>query len=217
VKILGRAGISFGVMAEERCHGEVGRRLGEEYLYQTAAGENIANLRKYAFRKIVTHCPHCFNTLKNEYPQFEGGRFQVLHHSELIADLISDGSIRPTLPARQAVAFHDPCYLGRQNGVFEAPRASLGAVPELNLVELPRNRARGVCCGGGGGQSWLEAASRKRVNIVRTEEIVASGAQTVAVGCPFCLSMLDAGRKAVGAEDALQVKDIAELVAAGLE
>lgn len=217
VKILERAGVSFGVMAEERCHGEVGRRLGEEYLYQTAAGENIANLRKYAFRRIVTHCPHCFNTLRNEYPQFEGGRFEVVHHSELIADLLGAGRIRPTLPAARTVAFHDPCYLGRQNGVFEAPRASLAAVPGASMLELPRNRARGVCCGGGGGQSWLEVEARKRINVIRTEEIVASGAQTVAVGCPFCLAMLDAGRKAVGAEDKLQVKDVAELVAAGLE
>jgi Fe-S oxidoreductase/nitrate reductase gamma subunit len=217
VKILKEAGVSFGVMAEERCHGEVGRRLGEEYLYQTAADENIGNLRKYAFRRIVTHCPHCFNTLKNEYPQFDGGRFEVVHHSELIAALLKDGRIRPTLPAAQTVAFHDPCYLGRQNGVFDAPRESVAAVPGAKLVELPRNRARGVCCGGGGGQSWLEVEARKRINIIRTEEIVASGAQTVAVGCPFCLAMLDAGRKSVGAEEKLQVKDIAELVAAGLE
>jgi len=217
VRILEKAGVSFGVMAEERCHGEVGRRLGEEYLYQTAAGENIENLRKYSFRRIVTHCPHCFNTLKNEYPQFDGGRFEVVHHSELIAGLVEDGRIRPALPAAQTVAFHDPCYLGRQNGVFEAPRASLAAVPGAKLVELPRNRARGVCCGGGGGQSWLEVEARKRINVVRTEEIVASGAQTVAVGCPFCLSMLDAGRKTVGAEETLQVKDIAEIVAGALE
>jgi Fe-S oxidoreductase len=217
VKILKEAGVSFGVMAEERCHGEVGRRLGEEYLYQTAADENIGNLRKYAFRRIVTHCPHCFNTLKNEYPQFDGGRFEVVHHSELIAALLKDGRIRPTLPAAQTVAFHDPCYLGRQNGVFDAPRESVAAVPGAKLVELPRNRARGVCCGGGGGQSWLEVEARKRINIIRTEEIVASGAQTVAVGCPFCLAMLDAGRKSVGTQERLQVKDIAELVAAGLE
>jgi Fe-S oxidoreductase/nitrate reductase gamma subunit len=216
VKILRHAGISFGVMAEERCHGEVGRRMGEEYLYQTAAAENIGNLRQHAFRKIVTHCPHCFNTIKNEYPQFEGGEFEVVHHSELIAELIDTGRIRLDAVPPHTVAFHDPCYLGRQNGVFDAPRTSLAGVPGVSVVELPRNRSRGVCCGGGGGQSWLEVSARKRINIIRTEEIIASGADVAAVGCPFCLSMLDDGRKALGAEERLPLRDLAEIVADAL-
>ena len=216
VKILRQGGVSFGVMAEERCHGEVGRRMGEEYLYQTAAAENIGNMRKHAFRRIVTHCPHCFNTIKNEYPQFAGGDFEVVHHSQLIAELIETGRIRPRGAQAQTVAFHDPCYLGRQNGVFAAPRESLAAIAGVTLVELPRNRARGVCCGGGGGQSWIEVSARKRINIVRTEEIVASRADVAAVGCPFCLSMLDEGRKAVGVESHLPLKDLAEIVADAL-
>jgi Fe-S oxidoreductase/nitrate reductase gamma subunit len=216
VKILRRAGISFGVMAEERCHGEVGRRMGEEYLYQTATAENIGNLRRHAFRRILTHCPHCFNTIKNEYPQFENGDFEVVHHSELIADLIRSGRISPASAQGRTVVFHDPCYLGRQNGVFEAPRAALAGVKGLDVVELPRNRERGVCCGGGGGQSWMEVSARKRINIVRTEEIVASGADVAAVGCPFCLSMLDEGRKTLGVEERLPLRDLAELVADAL-
>jgi Fe-S oxidoreductase len=213
VKILRSAGISFGVMAEERCHGEVGRRMGEEYLYQTAATENIDNLRQRTFGRILTHCPHCFNTLKNEYPQFERGGFDVVHHSTLIAELLESGRIRPAAVAPQTVAFHDPCYLGRQNGVFDAPRASLAGVPGVQLVELPRNRMQGVCCGGGGGQSWMEVSARKRINLIRTEEILASGADVAAVGCPFCLSMLDEGRKRLGADDRLPLKDLAEIVA----
>ncbi len=213
VKILQRAGVSFGVMAGERCHGEVGRRMGEEYLYQTAAAENIENLRQHSFRRIVTHCPHCFNTIRNEYPQFDGGQFEVLHHSELIAELIAAGRIRLERGESRTVAFHDPCYLGRQNGVFDAPRATLEGVPGVRLVELPRNRAHGVCCGGGGGQSWMEVSQRKRINIIRTEEIVASRAEVAAVGCPFCLSMLDEGRKTIGVEERVALKDVAEIVA----
>jgi len=216
VKILRHAGVSFGVMAEERCHGEVGRRMGEEYLYQTAAAENIGNMRQHAFQKVVTHCPHCFNTIKNEYPQFEGGQFEVVHHSQLIAELIEAGRIQMASAPPRTVAFHDPCYLGRQNGVFDAPRASLAGVPGVSLVELPRNRTHGVCCGGGGGQSWMEVSARKRINIIRTEEIVASRADVAAVGCPFCLSMLDEGRKMVGAEAQLPLKDLAEIVAESL-
>jgi Fe-S oxidoreductase len=215
VKILRSAGVSFGVMAEERCHGEVGRRLGEEYLYQTAAAENIGNMRQYQFSKVMTHCPHCFNTLRNEYPQFDDGKFEVVHHSQLIDALVRSGLISLRGGKAQTVAFHDPCYLGRQNGVFEAPRAA-AAVPGVTLVEIPRNHARAVCCGGGGGQMWMEVHARKRINIIRAEEIAATGAATVAVGCPYCLTMLDEGRKVAGAEERLQVKDISELVAEAL-
>jgi Fe-S oxidoreductase len=217
VTILRQAGVSFGVIAEERCHGEVGRRLGEEYLYQTAAVENVGNLRRYAFDKVLTHCPHCFNTFRTEYPQFEGGTFEVVHHSQLIAELIRSGRIRPSVAHERTVAFHDPCYLGRQNGEFAAPREVLAAVPGVRPLEVPRNRERAVCCGGGGGQMWMEVHARKRINILRAEEFVAAKARTVAVGCPYCLTMLDEGRKVAGAEDTLEVKDIAELVAESLD
>jgi Fe-S oxidoreductase len=216
VKILKKAGVSFAVMAEERCHGEVARRLGEEYLYQTVTTENVENIKKYAFDKVITHCPHCFNTIKNEYPQFDGN-FEVLHHSVVIADLVKSGRIKPTRTTDQTVAFHDSCYLGRYNGIFDAPRETARSVPGLRLIEMPRNREQGLCCGGGGGQMWMETPAKKRVNVIRVEEALESKPDVVGVACPFCLAMVDLGRKVAGAEETLQVKDISELVAESLE
>ena len=208
--------MSFGVMAEERCHAEVARRLGEEYLYQTATAENVENVKKYSFDKVITHCPHCFNTIKNEYPQFEGN-FEVLHHSVVIAELVRSGRVKPTKATDRSVAFHDSCYLGRYNGIFEAPRETARSVPGLRLIELPRNRERGLCCGGGGGQMWMETPAKKRVNVIRVEEALGAKPDVVGVACPFCLAMVDLGRKVAGAEETLQVKDISELVAESLE
>jgi Fe-S oxidoreductase len=215
VKILKAAGVSFAVMAEERCHAEVGRRLGEEYLYQTVQQENVENLNRYRFRKVITHCPHCFNTIRNEYPQF-GGTYEVFHHSVVINQLIEAGRIRPSKPIEQTVAFHDSCYLGRYNGIFEAPRAVARSVPGLKLVEMPRNRERGLCCGGGGGHMWMEIPAEKRVNIIRVEEALQAKPDIVGTACPFCLAMVDLGRKVKGVEDTLAVKDISELVAESL-
>jgi len=216
VKILRAAGVSFGVMQEERCHGEVARRLGEEYLYQTLQQENIKAINRYRFRKVITHCPHCFNTIKNEFPQF-GGTYEVLHHSQVIDQLIRAGRIKPTKALDATFAFHDSCYLGRYNGILEAPRSVARSVPGLRVVELPRNRARGLCCGGGGGHMWMEVKSKKRVNLIRVEEILEAKVDTVGTGCPFCLAMLDLGRKVKGADETLQVKDVSELVAESLE
>jgi len=216
VKILRAAGVSFGVMQEERCHGEVARRLGEEYLYQTLQRENIQAINRYRFRKVITHCPHCFNTIKNEFPQF-GGTYEVLHHSQVIDELIRAGRIKPTKALDATFAFHDSCYLGRYNGILEAPRSVARSVPGLRVVELPRNRARGLCCGGGGGHMWMEVKSKKRVNLIRVEEILETKVDTVGTGCPFCLAMLDLGRKVKGADETLQVKDVSELVAESLE
>jgi Fe-S oxidoreductase/nitrate reductase gamma subunit len=216
VKILQKAGVSFAVMREERCHGEVARRLGNEYLYQMLAEENVGRMKRYAFQKVITHCPHCFNTIKNEYPQF-GGDFEVLHHSVVISALIRAGRITPTKPLPQTVVFHDSCYLGRYNGIFEAPREAARAVPGLRLVEMPRNRERGLCCGGGGGQMWMETPALKRVNLIRVEEALGTKPDVVASACPFCLAMVDLGRKVAGAEERVEAKDIAELVAESLE
>jgi Fe-S oxidoreductase len=215
VKILKAAGVSFGVMSEERCHAEVGRRLGEEYLYQTVTQENVETIKQYRFRKVITHCPHCFNTIKNEYPQF-GGKYEVLHHSQVIQTLIEEGRIKPTKPLDASVAFHDSCYLGRYNGIFDAPRNVAKAVPGLRVVELPRNRERGLCCGGGGGHMWMEVKAEKRVNLIRVEEALDAKVNMVATGCPFCLAMIDLGRKVKGAEETLAVKDVSELVAESL-
>src|SRR5436189_1182515 len=216
VKILKAARVSFGVMQEERCHGEVARRLGEEYLYQTLQQENVAAINRYRFRKVITHCPHCFNTLRNEFPQF-GGTYEVLHHSQVIDGLIRAGRIRPTKALDATLAFHDSCYLGRYNGITEAPRRVARAVPGLRVVELPRSGARGLCCGGGGGHMWMEVKSKKRVNLIRVEEILETKADIVGTGCPFCLAMMDLGRKVKEAEGTLQVKDVSELVAESLD
>jgi Fe-S oxidoreductase len=216
VKILKKAGVSFGVMTEERCHGEVARRLGNEYLYQMLADENVGNIKQYSFEKVITHCPHCFNTIRNEYPQF-GGDFAVLHHSVVIRELLRAGRVQPVKPLDKTVAFHDSCYLGRYNGIFDAPRETAIYVPGLKLVEMPRSRERGLCCGGGGGQMWMETPAQKRVNVIRVEEALTVKPDIVASACPFCLAMVDLGRKVVGAEERLQVKDIAELVAESLE
>src|SRR5213083_3639331 len=216
VKILKAARVSFGVMQEERCHGEVARRLGEEYLYQTLQQENVAAINRYRFKKVITHCPHCFNTIKNEFPQF-GGTYEVLHHSQVIDDLVQRGRIKPIKPLTTTVVFHDSCYLGRYNGIMGAPRRAAAAVPGLSVIDPPNARERGLCCGGGGGHMWMEVKSAKRVNIIRTEELLATGARTVATACPFCLAMLDLGRKVVGAEERLAVKDVSELIAESLE
>jgi Fe-S oxidoreductase/nitrate reductase gamma subunit len=214
VRVLKAAGVSFGVMAEERCHGEVARRLGEEYLYQTAAAENIGNLRRYEFGRILAHCPHCFNTLKNEYPQFDGGGFEVEHHSQLIAGLLEQGRVA-TAPSERRVAFHDPCYLGRYNGVFDAPRAlvrrAAGAV-----AEIEPGGERAMCCGAGGGRMWMEDASGARINVERARQALATAPDAVAVACPFCTTMLTDGVAQLGAQSAVAVKDIAELVAESL-
>jgi len=215
VAILKKAGVSFGVMQEERCHGEVARRLGEEYLYQTVQAENVEAINGYSFKKVITHCPHCFNTIRNEFPQF-GGTYEVLHHSQVIDDLVRTGRIKPIKPLAGSVVFHDSCYLGRYNGIMDAPRRVAAAVPGLRVIDPPNARERGLCCGGGGGHMWMEIKSEKRVNIIRTEELLATGAATVATACPFCLAMVDLGRKVAGAEERLSVKDVSELVAESL-
>jgi Fe-S oxidoreductase len=215
VAILKKAGVSFGVMQEERCHGEVARRLGEEYLYQTVQAENVEAINGYSFKKVITHCPHCFNTIKNEFPQF-GGTYEILHHSQVIDELVRSGRIKPIKPLAGTVVFHDSCYLGRYNGIMDAPRRVAAAVPGLRVVDPPNARERGLCCGGGGGHMWMEIKSEKRVNIIRTEELLATGAATVATACPFCLAMVDLGRKVAGAEERLAVKDVSELVAESL-
>ena len=216
VRILKSAGVSFAVMAEERCHAEVGRRLGEEYLYQTVQQENIEALNRYRFRKVVTHCPHCFNTIRNEFPQL-GGSYDVIHHSVLLNELIAAGKIKPVRSLAQTVVFHDSCYLGRYNGIMDAPRDVARAVPGVDLVEAPRTRERGLCCGGGGGHMWMEIPAEKRVNLIRVEELLAVKPTTIGTACPFCLAMVDLGRKVAGAEETVQVKDISELVADSLD
>lgn len=214
-QLMHAAGLKFAIMAEESCTCESARRLGEEYLYQTATNANVLNMKKYTFDRVVCHCPHCFNTIKNEFPQFDGD-FEVIHHSQLLEELLNDGRLQIPDAVRQSVAFHDSCYLGRYNGEYDAPRASLAAAG-VDIVELPRSKENGLCCGGGGGQMWFEGYAQKGVNVIRLEEIVASGADRVAVACPFCLTMLDSARGGVGdAADGVKVMDVAEVLAEAL-
>ncbi len=214
VKILQTAGVKFAVMQEERCNCESARRLGNEYLYQMATLENVEALKQYKFKRIVTTCPHCLNTLKNEYAQFDG-KFEVVHHTQLINELLASQRLAPKQSAHQTITYHDSCYLGRYNGIFDPQRQVLQAVG-ANLVEMQRARETGLCCGGGGGRMWLEENTGTRINTKRVEDVIAVNAQTVASACPFCLSMLDDGAKALSVDEKIARKDIAELVAESL-
>jgi len=214
VQIFRAAGVDFAILGEEEsCNAEWARRAGEEYLYQVQAEENVAALSQYKFRQIVTQCPHCYNTLKHEYPQF-GGQWQVFHHSQLIQTLIAEGRLSPKDRWQGgAVTYHDSCYLGRYNQIYDAPRQVLMAIPGLQLDEMKRSRERGFCCGGGGACMWMEHEAGHRVNDVRMAEIEATGARLAAVACPFCLIMLDEAGTALGANSVPERQDIAEVIA----
>jgi Fe-S oxidoreductase len=176
--------------------------------------ENVETLNRYKVRKIVTACPHCYNTLKNEYPQFGGG-YDVVHHTELLQDLIQSGRLKASARSRQRITFHDSCYLGRYNGIYDAPRDLLAAGGG-NLAEMPRSRDRGFCCGAGGARMFMEEKAGKRVNIERTEEALKLNPNTIATACPFCMTMLTDGLKAKDAEGLVQVRDVAEVLADAL-
>ncbi|GAI15844.1 unnamed protein product, partial [marine sediment metagenome] len=191
--------------------GEPARRLGNEYLFQMQAEKNIELLKNYNIKKIVTACPHCYNTIKNEYPQF-GGEFEVIHHTEFIANLLEQGGLRIIKGSRGVVTYQDSCYLGRYNDIYELPRQILNNMPDITLVEMEQNRERGFCCGGGGGHMWLEERVGRRINELRTEQAIEAKAQIIATACPFCLQMFEDGIKAKAAEEWLKVMDIAELV-----
>ena len=212
-KLMKLAGTKFGILGtEESCCGEPARRLGNEYLFQIQAQKNIELLKNYNIKKIVTACPHCYNTIKNEYPQF-GGDFEVIHHTEFIADLLKGNKLRITKGNGGIVTYHDSCYLGRYNDIYQPPRQILNNLADVSVVEMERNREKGFCCGGGGGLMWIEERVGRRINELRTEQVMETGAQIVATACPYCLQMFEDGIKAKAAEEILKVMDIAELVA----
>ncbi len=216
VRVMKAAGVKFAVMAEERCNCESARRLGNEYLYQMATAENVESLNQYKVQRIVTTCPHCFNTIKNEYPQF-GGRYEVVHHSQFIAELIGNGRLKPAQTIQQTVTYHDSCYLGRYNGIFQPQRQILRSLAgESNVVEMRRSLDNGLCCGGGGGRMWLEENTGTRINNRRVQDALETNAQTVTSACPFCMTMLEDGAKALQVDETLARRDIAELVAEAL-
>ncbi len=211
VSVLNRAGVDFAILgSEETCTGDPARRMGNEYLYQIMARQNIATLDRYKVKRVVTVCPHCFNTMKNEYPHL-GGEYEVMHYSELISELIEQGRIRPVATIEATVAYHDSCYLGRHNGVYDAPRRIAQAVPGLRLVEMQRSRERGFCCGAGGGHMWIEESRGPRVNHARTEQFLETGADTVGVSCPFCLQMFEEGIGSVS-DGGQQARDLLEIL-----
>lgn len=212
-KLLKQAGIKFGILgAEESCCGEPARRLGNEYLFHIQAENNIKLFQQYKIKKIVTACPHCYNTIKNEYPQF-GGEFEVIHHTELIVDLLEQGRLSLTNSNGGLVTYHDPCYLGRYNDIYEPPRKVLSNIAVVKLAEMEKNRRNGFCCGGGGGRMWLEEPDPK-ICTLRIEQALKTKAQIIATACPFCLQMLEEGMKTTTIEKPPKVMDIAELVEA---
>jgi Fe-S oxidoreductase len=206
--LLQRAGVDFGILGpSEQCTGDPARRSGNEYVFQMLAMANVESLNGMGVKKIITQCPHCFNTLLNEYPQL-GGHYQVIHHSQLLEELISQGRLDmsgATLDER--VVYHDSCYLGRHNDVYSAPRKVLGSLKGIQIVEAPRNGTKGMCCGAGGGRMWMEESIGTKVNDERSSELVATGATRVATACPFCYIMMDDGVKALGRDDVV-VQDI---------
>ena len=208
-RLLNAADVDFAILGpRELCTGDPARRTGNEYVFQGLALQNIETLNELGITKIITQCPHCFNTLGNEYPQF-GGNYEVIHHSELLTSLVAEGRISPT-HGDQTITFHDPCYLGRHNDVFVAPRDVLDLAG--NRVEMPRNGTDSFCCGAGGGRFFMEEQTGKKVNIERSEEAIATGADVVATGCPFCFVMMDDGVKELGATD-IEVMDISMVLA----
>ena len=214
-QILDAVGMPFAILGnEEMCTGDPARRAGNEFVFQMLALQNVQTLNGYNVKKIVTACPHCFNTLKNEYPAL-GGNYEVVHHSQLLQELINTGRIKMqeggTFKGKK-ITYHDSCYLGRVNGVYEAPRSVLASL-DAQLVEMKRCKTNGLCCGAGGAQMFKEdEPGEKRINLERAEEALGTGATVIAANCPFCLTMMQDGVKAKDKQDDVMVYDLAELI-----
>lgn len=212
-KLMQKAGVDFRILGtEEMCNGDTARRLGNEYLAQQMMKSNVETLERYNVVRIVTACPHCFNTFDKEYPQF-GGHYDIIHHTEMIDDLISSGKIKlKDVPSKETFTYHDSCYLGRYNEIYDEPRNSISKIKGANLVEMERNKSKGFCCGAGGGRMFLEDVEGERINSIRAEEAIATNADTIGTACPFCMTMMNDGVKAHNKHELVEVKDIAEII-----
>jgi Fe-S oxidoreductase/nitrate reductase gamma subunit len=218
VKVLNASGLSWGILGNaEGCTGDPARRIGEENLFQTMAKSNLEILRGLRFETLVANCPHCFNTIKNEYPEFgnlgEGRTPRIIHHSAFLRELLDAGSVTLAAGAEESVTFHDPCYLGRGNNEYEAPRDTLKKNSSLKILEMEASRNKGLCCGAGGGHFWYDMKIGERVNVMRVDQAAATGASKIASACPFCMQMLEDGIKLTDREEQMSVRDIAEFVA----
>ncbi|TAK00827.1 (Fe-S)-binding protein, partial [bacterium] len=212
VKILKKAGVSFAILGkEELCNGETARRLGNEYLFQTMAQGLIEVFEKYGVKKILTNCPHCFNTLKNEYPQL-GGKYQVIHAAEFVHELIREGKIVLAQELPNKVTYHDSCYYGRYNQIYDAPREVIRGIKGSQLQEMNKCRHDAMCCGAGGGWMWMEEPKDKRVNYIRAQQALETGPDIIAVSCPYCMIMMEDGLKAKGMDEKVKTLDVMELV-----
>lgn len=218
IKILRASGLSFAVMAEEMCNAEYARRVGEEYLFQIQTQMNIENLRQYTFSRILAHCPHCFNTLKNDYPEFERGQFNVISHVQFIAEQMDAGRIKASLSEKERIAVHDACYYARYNQIINAPRFDLNKVEGLETVNPKEWGCNTTCCGAGGGQFWTDTDASERLNVIRLKAIVdTTGCDKVATSCPFCLSMFDSAKSQDKSLSEISIADVAEIIAKNLK
>ncbi|MHC4107945.1 MAG: (Fe-S)-binding protein, partial [Planctomycetota bacterium] len=211
-QLLNVAGVKWAVLGEEeRCTGDVARRAGNEFVFQMMARSNVETLNRYGTKKILTACPHCYNTLKNEYPDF-GGEYEVMHHTDFLGRLVAEGRLKPKRPVNTRVAYHDSCYLGRYNSIYDSPRAVLASIPGVEVVEPAATRDRGMCCGAGGGQMFKEEEDgRERVSTARTRQLLETGADAIGSACPFCMRMLTDALSAES-ETPIEQLDIAEVL-----
>ena len=213
-RLLHEAGVSFGCLGEEEtCTGDPARRLGNEYLYQTQASQTVEALKGKQVQKVITTCPHCFNVMLNEYPQLDG-HFEVYHHTQVLANLLKEGKLTAQHELAEKIAYHDSCFLGRHNEIYDAPRDVINAIPNAELVELPRCKENAFCCGAGGSHMWVEETKGKRINHLRSEEAQQTGCKVLAANCPFCIQMFDDGIPSVEPDEEKRMKilDVAELL-----